>query len=118
MRARDLIYDPDSGRNEFALAENILKRATDLAPDSAAAWGASALLNHYFFSRANFRPQRERQRIALIGGGRDRVRGFDGNGTFGAADVEADQPPGWNVARGLRAPVVCGAPGGCQSETR
>jgi TolB-like protein/Flp pilus assembly protein TadD len=35
-----------------ALAENLLKRATDLAPTSGPAWGASALLNHYFYSRA------------------------------------------------------------------
>ncbi len=50
-QARELIYDPDSARNEFALAENLLKRATDLAPNSGTAWGASALLNHYFYSR-------------------------------------------------------------------
>jgi tetratricopeptide (TPR) repeat protein len=50
-QARELIYDPDSARNEFALAENLLKRATDLEPTSGAAWGASALLNYYFFSR-------------------------------------------------------------------
>jgi TolB-like protein/Tfp pilus assembly protein PilF len=50
-QARELIYDPDSARNEFSLAEGLLKRATELAPDSGAAWGASALLNHYFNSR-------------------------------------------------------------------
>ena len=50
-QARELIYDPDSARNEFALAENLLKRSTDLTPTSGAAWGASALLNHYFYSR-------------------------------------------------------------------
>ncbi len=51
-QARELIYNPDSARNEFALAESLLKRATDLAPTSGAAWGASALLSHYFYSRA------------------------------------------------------------------
>jgi tetratricopeptide (TPR) repeat protein len=51
-KAQVVIYDPDSGRNEFALAENLLKNATDLAPDLASAWGASALLDHYYFSRA------------------------------------------------------------------
>ncbi len=51
-QARDIIYEPDSGRAEFALAENLLKRATDLAPASGPAWGASALLHHYFYSRA------------------------------------------------------------------
>ncbi len=50
-QARELIYDPDAARNEFALAESLLKRATDLAPDSAESWGASALLHHYFKSR-------------------------------------------------------------------
>ena len=60
-QARDLIYDPDSARNEFGLAENLLKRATELAPTSGEAWGASALLNHYFFSRAY---DRDRQRLA------------------------------------------------------
>ena len=60
-QARDLIYDPDSARNEFGLAENLLKRATDLAPTSGEAWGASALLNHYFYSRAY---DRERPRLA------------------------------------------------------
>ena len=60
-QARDLIYDPDSARNEFGLAENLLKRATDLAPTSGEAWGASALLNHYFFSRAY---DHDRQRLA------------------------------------------------------
>jgi TolB-like protein/Tfp pilus assembly protein PilF len=51
-QARDIIYEPDSGRADFALAENFLRRATDLAPASGAAWGASALLQHYFYSRA------------------------------------------------------------------
>ncbi len=60
-QAREIIYDPDSARNEFGLAENLLKRATDLAPTSGEAWGASALLNHYFYSRAY---DRERQRLA------------------------------------------------------
>jgi TolB-like protein/Flp pilus assembly protein TadD len=60
-QARDLIYDPDSARNEFGLAENMLKRATELAPTSGDAWGASALLNHYFYSRAY---DRERSRLA------------------------------------------------------
>jgi TolB-like protein/Tfp pilus assembly protein PilF len=60
-QARDLIYDPDSARNEFGLAENLLKRATELAPTSGEAWGASALLNHYFYSRAY---DQDRQRLA------------------------------------------------------
>ena len=60
-QAREIVYDPDSARNEFGLAENLLKRATDLAPTSGEAWGASALLNHYFYSRAY---DRERQRLA------------------------------------------------------
>ncbi|MES1166513.1 MAG: hypothetical protein ABUL68_00785, partial [Pseudomonadota bacterium] len=59
-QARELIYDPDSARNEFALAENLLKRATDLAPTAGAAWGASALLNHYFYSRSY---DQDRQRL-------------------------------------------------------
>jgi tetratricopeptide (TPR) repeat protein len=44
-QARELIYDPDAARSEFALAESLLKRAIDLAPDSATAWGLSALLH-------------------------------------------------------------------------
>jgi TolB-like protein len=59
-QARELIYDPDSARNEFALAESLLKRATELAPSSGEAWGASALLNHYQYSRAY---DRDRQRL-------------------------------------------------------
>lgn len=51
QRARELVYDPDAARNEFALAENMLRRATELSPLSGAAWGASALLNQYFYSR-------------------------------------------------------------------
>jgi TolB-like protein/Tfp pilus assembly protein PilF len=50
-QARELIYDPDSGHNEFSLAEKLLKRATELAPLSGSAWGASALLNQYLFAR-------------------------------------------------------------------
>ncbi|MES1168876.1 MAG: toll/interleukin-1 receptor domain-containing protein, partial [Oleiharenicola lentus] len=50
-QARELIYDPDSGHNEFSLAEKLLKRATELAPLSGSAWGASALLNQYLFTR-------------------------------------------------------------------
>ncbi len=52
QKARELIYDPDSGRTEFFLAEKLLKRATELAPLSGSAWGASALLNQYLFARA------------------------------------------------------------------
>jgi TolB-like protein/Tfp pilus assembly protein PilF len=51
QKARELIYDPDSGRNEFFLAEKLLKRAIELAPLSGSAWGASALLNQYLFTR-------------------------------------------------------------------
>jgi tetratricopeptide (TPR) repeat protein len=49
--ARELIYDPDSARNEFALAENLLRRAAELSPLSGSVWGASALLNLYFNTR-------------------------------------------------------------------
>jgi tetratricopeptide (TPR) repeat protein len=52
QQARGLIYDPDSARNEFALAENLLHRATEVEPNSGAAWGVSALLNVYSYSRA------------------------------------------------------------------
>jgi hypothetical protein len=51
-QARELLYDPNAARHEFALAENLVKRATDLAPTSAAAWGASSLVNYYTFFRA------------------------------------------------------------------
>lgn len=50
-RARELIYDPDAARNEFALAEGMLRRATEIAPLSGPAWGASALLNQYYNTR-------------------------------------------------------------------
>ena len=47
-QARTLIYDSDATRNDFALAETLIKRATDTAPDSAEVWGLSALLNIAF----------------------------------------------------------------------
>jgi tetratricopeptide (TPR) repeat protein len=50
-RARELVYDPDSARNEFGLAASLLQRAKELAPLSGPAWGASALLNQYFYTR-------------------------------------------------------------------
>lgn len=44
-QARELIYEIDSGRTEFALAESLVKRAAELAPDRADVWALSALLN-------------------------------------------------------------------------
>jgi len=51
-QARDLIYDPDSSRNEFGLAENLLKRATDLAPHFGARRGARPRCSPLFLFRA------------------------------------------------------------------
>jgi TolB-like protein/Flp pilus assembly protein TadD len=59
QQARELVYDPDSARAEFTLAESLLKRALDLAPDSARAWAVSSLLNHYF-NRRGFDIDKER----------------------------------------------------------
>jgi len=51
-RARSFIYDPDSARSEFALADSLLRRATDIDPGSADAWAASALCNFMTYWRA------------------------------------------------------------------
>lgn len=58
-QARDLIYDPDSARAEFALADNLVRRAAELAPASAEVWGVSALLNHWINWRS-YDPDRDR----------------------------------------------------------
>ncbi|MBI4624130.1 MAG: TIR domain-containing protein [Verrucomicrobia bacterium] len=50
-QAREVVYDIEGARSEFALAESLLKRAIDLAPDSAEAWGLSALLNMEYVTR-------------------------------------------------------------------
>ena len=50
-KARALFYDYDATRNDFTLAESLLKRADERAPGSAEILGALAVLNNYFNDR-------------------------------------------------------------------
>jgi len=50
-QARDLYNDPGATHDDFAFAETLVKRAAEVAPDSAQVWAASSLLQHYAFAR-------------------------------------------------------------------